>query len=124
MIIGEISNIVENDVNITFNAINIHTISFSPFTFIPCISNERVTVSKEYIGILKEGRIFGIFLFISASDQDGHFPIYCESDIVDIYWYSVGKTWDNNGMLINLTVKVLHQSIVNRTISFNETFEL
>ena len=123
-IFGTITHIVDHDAEITFTAVNIRTISFSPFTFIPYISNETITISTAHLGILKEGRIFGIFLLKSTSNQDVNFPIYLQSDLVQFHWYNVIKTWDMNGTLINLTVKILLESIVNRTISINITYNL
>ena len=122
IIIGKISNIVEDGPNIIFTAVNIRTISFSPFTYIPYISNESITISKAFIGILKGERIFGIFLVLKDEGND-NFKIICDSEIIKIYWYRVEKIWENENMT-TLKVSVLHESIVNRTVSFNETFQL
>ena len=60
-IIGKITNLDATGEFITCNAVNIRWIQFFPFSFIPCTSDEKITISKRYLGILNPNFVCGIF---------------------------------------------------------------
>ena len=60
-IFGKITNLDATGDFITCNAVNIRWIQFFPFGVIPYTSDEKITISKDYMGILNPNFIFGIF---------------------------------------------------------------
>ena len=60
-IFGRIINLDATGDFITCNAVNTRWIQFSPFGIIPYTSDEKITISKGYMGVLNPNFIFGIF---------------------------------------------------------------
>jgi hypothetical protein len=60
-IFGEIKNLSITDNYITFNSVFVRYFSFSPFDFCVYESDEQITVSTKFIGLLTFRHIFGFF---------------------------------------------------------------
>jgi len=67
LLIGRITNLTTEGDVITFEAVNLRAITFSPFSFNPYTSGEVVTISKDYFGLV--GARF-IIVLCSASIED------------------------------------------------------
>jgi hypothetical protein len=61
ILIGQISNLNSDVHTMSFNAINLRVISFSPFEINKYSANEQVFVLKDKIGLLSSGFAFGLF---------------------------------------------------------------
>jgi len=59
-IIGKIDNLNTDEDMITFEAVNLRCLQFSPFGFIPYTSGELITISKDYMGLLTLRFIFAL----------------------------------------------------------------
>jgi len=59
-IIGKIDNLNTDEDMITFEAVNLRCLQFSPFGFIPYTSGELITISKDYMGLLTPRFIFAL----------------------------------------------------------------
>ena len=67
---GRITNLNTTGEHITFEAVNVRTITLSPFSFISYTSGELITILKDYTGLL--GALFGVqFIFATCDASIG-----------------------------------------------------
>jgi len=60
LLIGRLTNVNTEEDIITFEAVNIRAITFSPFSFKHYSSGETITISKDYIGLVGTRFIFAL----------------------------------------------------------------
>jgi hypothetical protein len=60
IIFGKIAGLATGDPYVTFNAVKVKCIQFSPFVFIPYNSNEQIIISKDYIGLITPNMVLAI----------------------------------------------------------------
>jgi len=60
ILLGRITNLDTEEDIITFEAVNLRAITFSPFSFNPYASGEQVIISKKYLGFVGANFIFAL----------------------------------------------------------------
>jgi hypothetical protein len=124
LLFGSIKNVIHKaEGSIIFNAGNVRCLTF-PLEYFHYRGNERFTIFDSHLGRVSENRIIGIFFVASVTDQGQHFPVYFLSNVTKLHWYNVTNKRDSHGVLTELTVSELQESIVNRTLNITYTYTL
>lgn len=69
-IIGRISDLNENNDVLTFKAVKLLYIQLFPFRIIIYKSDEKITITNRYLGILRQNIIFGFFRMLISNTVD------------------------------------------------------